>query len=141
MSKEQLLCDINKKRACISEANSELARLERRYEELCDLQTKVQRLQEGFCQSVIRQRSRLPVAVGLATTMRTARMYHGKMTEALSGREFSNANSHIAAALAETKRNKQRVASEIEQARQKIGSLSSQLRSLQYAYNTYPEED
>jgi hypothetical protein len=141
MGRQQLLRDINRKSAGIQAASDELARLELRYRELCDLQAKVRGLQDAFGYAVVRQRNRLAPVIGLAHIMRTARMYHGKMSEVLSGGDLARANAHIGDAIEDTRREKQRVASEIERVRQRMGLLRAQLYSLRYAYRTYSGED
>lgn len=140
MGKDSILAELNSVRAQLNVCRAEHQELLEKYETLEELSEKCKQQISQFEQNMAQRANRLNRVQGLAQTVKSAARYYTQMQEMLNGREYSAAVRNIDEMQNRISQMKRTVSSDICNMEGRISALEARAASLQYQYDTYPEE-
>lgn len=140
MSKEDILRNLNSKKLQLEALKMELTSLEEQYEVLVDFSGRCQSRVNSFSDSMARRRGRLSRLDSIVGRAKSAMRYKEKMSDMLQGKEYNNATAAIDNLMSSVSAKKSNVMRDMSETEKAIARLKSEIATLQFEYNNYPEE-
>lgn len=141
MDKAQIRAEITAAEEALATCRSDLKKEEQFYNDVVEFSSKCTERETSFSLSMKRRRNRVAGISGLVKMVRSAKIYSERMSDLLNGVEYqavTTAISNLKNSVAEEKR---RSAGKIQELEDEIRRLQARIRSLQYQYDTYQEEE
>lgn len=140
MGKQEILDELNRKKQKLTDRKAYLKELEEKLETLENFSAQCADRIKAFENSMSRRKTKLLSLGDILSRVKSALHYNDKMGQLLNGREYEKTVESISSLQTSVSAKKRDIIRDIQETEKQIDQLNRDIRQLQYAYNTYPEE-
>lgn len=141
MQKYEILNALNYAKGQLSSFQKQRAELAAKYETICEFSRQCTSHINSFRNSMDNRKRRLKNIEGLIKTVKAATNYKKKMGDALTGNAYMEVSDNIDSLEKTLAKEKGKIVSDMQYVDGQINYYQSQVKNLQYQYDTYVEED
>lgn len=140
MSKADLLTELNNAKSQLRSYRTKLSTLKDKFSTIDTFSKECTSRIKSFEGSMARRRKRLLSFDSLVSSVKAAAKYKEKMSNMLSGTDYTNTTNSIDQLQSSISTERRKVIGDIQYVEDQISYWESRVSQLQYDYDNYPEE-